>query len=538
MDLKRQDENIELRELQASTDTAPLMNAQDGTHDKQETSILVSQKGAQGGYIRSTITAFGVFLPMVAIYAWLYHSFDVRSGSATLVDDSCSNIRAYNIGIHVVLNVASTLLFGAATFCMQVLCAPTREAVDKAHQQRHWLDVGLQSPRNLYFAGPLRQVLWLVLTSSVIFLHLTFNGVFFVASQTNQYAVALASPAHLTNQSYNCTASNPDQFKQNTTVGDRLDMFANKTGCPISDLLAAYSHNDASFVELPLLDCVERYGQTILTGSGSIVLVGETGNSTNLTWARWPERYLANDETNGRANEWVCHDFISDPTNERCTAQAASHHLSDNQWTVYGHTVQQCFAQPISNSCKLRFNVWMMLAVVIFSGFSVIIILATSICFHRSRFLYTLGDAIVSFLRTPDPDTLDLCMASKKDLSVYERTGIKPGSRHPPSEARRWFQALSTWRWWVVHASYLLLTILFGVCVFFAYHGARGTAFSNEIGATDLESVETVTHEESGSSAFLPTVIVANIPQLAYTLVNFGIGGMLKNMCESVKGSH
>lgn len=55
---------------------------------------------------------------------------------------------------------------------MQRLCAPARDEVDSAHRKRIWMNVGVQSLRNLRMIRKRRAVLFLMLGATSFPLHL------------------------------------------------------------------------------------------------------------------------------------------------------------------------------------------------------------------------------------------------------------------------------------------------------------------------------------------------------------------------------
>ena len=59
-----------------------------------------------------------------------------------LSEGDCGQVKRFNIKFHVVVNILSTLLLGASNLCMQLLAAPTRDEVDRAHRNGYWLDIG------------------------------------------------------------------------------------------------------------------------------------------------------------------------------------------------------------------------------------------------------------------------------------------------------------------------------------------------------------------------------------------------------------
>jgi NADH:ubiquinone oxidoreductase subunit 4 (subunit M) len=92
-------------------------------------------------------------------------------GVVSMYEGSCSWVKNVDTGLHVCINALSTLLLGASNLCMQILAAPTRRELDKAHAKQRWLDIGVPSWRNLRNVGAARQVMWWCLGLSSVPLH-------------------------------------------------------------------------------------------------------------------------------------------------------------------------------------------------------------------------------------------------------------------------------------------------------------------------------------------------------------------------------
>lgn len=92
-------------------------------------------------------------------------------GIGVFAEGDCGNIRAGNIVVHLLINVLSTVLLAGSNFCMQILSAPTRREVDKAHARGKWLDIGVPSVRNWTSVSWTSRTLWLLLGVSSIPLH-------------------------------------------------------------------------------------------------------------------------------------------------------------------------------------------------------------------------------------------------------------------------------------------------------------------------------------------------------------------------------
>jgi hypothetical protein len=91
---------------------------------------------------------------------------------ATMYDGHCRKVRSLSLWLHLLINVLSSLLLGASNYCMQVLCAPTREQVDAAHREKEWMHIGVQSVRNIGTIAGANLLLWTLLALSSLPLHL------------------------------------------------------------------------------------------------------------------------------------------------------------------------------------------------------------------------------------------------------------------------------------------------------------------------------------------------------------------------------
>lgn len=93
-------------------------------------------------------------------------------GVGTIFQGDCGTVRKYDSALHGAINTLSTLLLGASNYCMQILVAPTRQEVDRAHAVRSWLDIGVPSIRNFRGVNWKRGIGWVILALSSSTLHL------------------------------------------------------------------------------------------------------------------------------------------------------------------------------------------------------------------------------------------------------------------------------------------------------------------------------------------------------------------------------
>jgi hypothetical protein len=106
----------------------------------------------------------------LAITIW--GSIASKENQGLLDAGDCDRIKRVNTGIHLLINVFSTVLLGGSNYCMQCLSAPTRKEIDRAHAAGTWLDIGIPSFRNLRYIRRRRVALWFLLGLSSLPLHL------------------------------------------------------------------------------------------------------------------------------------------------------------------------------------------------------------------------------------------------------------------------------------------------------------------------------------------------------------------------------
>lgn len=124
------------------------------------------------GVAASIAVASATLILNISVTAWASTMFGLKGGIGTIHVGPCAPIKHIGLWIHIAINVLSTLLLGASNYCMQCLCSPTRSEVDKAHSESTWLDIGIQSMRNLGKIKKTRAWLWILLSFSSIPLHL------------------------------------------------------------------------------------------------------------------------------------------------------------------------------------------------------------------------------------------------------------------------------------------------------------------------------------------------------------------------------
>jgi hypothetical protein len=100
------------------------------------------------------------------------YKYDAQGGyEGELFRGDCVFAADLDLGLHIAINVLSTMLLSASNLSMQLLLAPTRGMIEKAHKKDTWLDIGIPSVRNFRHVELRKKVLWVILAISSLPLH-------------------------------------------------------------------------------------------------------------------------------------------------------------------------------------------------------------------------------------------------------------------------------------------------------------------------------------------------------------------------------
>ncbi|EHA28141.1 hypothetical protein ASPNIDRAFT_189221, partial [Aspergillus niger ATCC 1015] len=465
------------------------------------------------GVLICTYAAFGILLVNViltivaAAVAVARHDQRTMS-SATIYKGSCDRTKAWTTGLHLLINVLSTIVLGASSYCMQCLTSPSRVDVDRAHGQRVWLDIGVASVRNLAWADWPRRTLWLVLLVTSIPIHL-------------MYAIVLASanfdfdrpPAHYNSSFEEC-------FESNTAMS-----------------MSTFYADLPSFDNLTREECIRRYAMDFPTDLGTLILVTSNLTAANqrLQWIYWGNS-VANDGQIMTSNyDWLCAQF--GVLSSSCTPPKLLSAL--DQWAASPlvpwaeYPVEYCLSRKLTEQCELQFSPAICLAVIVCNVFKVLCMLLTARS-DRTEIFLTVGDAVASFLTQPDPSTERMCLTSRLNLTQgaqpwrsrregYLQIAVKDASRPQARAAlpprQRWMRA--------VHPSQWIMTI--GVYVKPLLCLCHSTTFSAlwqlGFGSATPYTIFSLPHSNVVSMSLL-----ANTPQIAVSIGYFLYNNLLTHM--------
>ena len=391
----------------------------------------------------------------------------VQDGLGTLYDGSCKRTASLTFWVHLAINVLSTLLLGASNYSMQCLSSPTRSEIDKAHSQGIWLDIGVPSLRNLRRLSTTRIILWWLLATSSIPLHLLYNSAVFSTLSTQRFDIYLATSEFLDGAPFNLSTSVMSSSYNSPTL------------TALEGTLQEYSNNHMSLVKLRNKECVAAYTAPIISTYSDVFLISSDLNATSSLLLAYLgadspliQKSLEAMKLDGGSDYqkyedshtfsvilcWItllgCDDagVIANPKNMSFNVSllplenidhALGLELTNNPNPPLSY-IDYCLSKPVAEHCKLQFSVTIMIIVIICNMIKTIAM--TTISWRQDpEPLVTLGDAIASFLYRPDVTTKRNCIAGRTHFEDSRYWGLLL-SRWDPQRLR-WFRAASRRRW-------------------------------------------------------------------------------------------
>jgi hypothetical protein len=140
---------------------------------RRSSTLHLVETGWRFGVNRGALAAFLIFYLNLGVFIWTKEKLEpTENGTGQFYEGNCSTVRRLNTGIHLPLNILSTVLLGCSNYTMQCLSGPTRAESNDAHSRNSWLDIGVRSVGNFKHIHRSRTILWWVLAVSSFPLYL------------------------------------------------------------------------------------------------------------------------------------------------------------------------------------------------------------------------------------------------------------------------------------------------------------------------------------------------------------------------------
>ncbi|KAJ7934369.1 hypothetical protein B0H13DRAFT_1591673 [Mycena leptocephala] len=396
-----------------------------------------------------------VLVANVAGTAWAVVAFPPdRRGIGTFLLGDCTRVARISTALHVLLNVLSTLLLGAGSYCMQLLASPTRREADDAHTRGAALDIGVPSIKNLRHIDWRRVLGWSVIAVTATPLNLFWNSTIFTSLPVVSIPRAVATSDF---------REAGDDWSEIDPLS-HLDWWHLPGGWDTTfDLSPIYSMktNAMNLTRLEPKDCIYESLDPLIS-TRSVLVVGKNLKSAQNNGSSLLDGWMSGWNFLDQGNYWLCAAYDPRETHKACTKQWADS-LGD-EWAVQvgprdsgipNALVDYCLVGDAADNegrCGLHHSTHIMIVVCVCIAVECMLILWTGLHFRKSgkkkrgRTLVTMGDAISDFLEEPDVHIGNTTGHGGYRLSVVEWVECRVS----------WFKAASLRGW-------ALLIVLFAV---------------------------------------------------------------------------
>jgi hypothetical protein len=445
------------------------------------------------------LTVLIAVLTTILLICLMISLFGLGTSSASILrttllfQGNCGASSNYNLWIHLAINIISSGVLASSNFFMQVMVAPTREDVNKAHARGKWVEIGVQSWRNLFHVPARNGIFWVLLAISSVPLHLVFNSCVLESRASTDFVIVVASESF----THGAAWSIPGVAMKKAKYSDNM----NRTVAKIAQAVSGPSSPTAPpWERISVEECIARYDNigTVLTDHRHVVMVvSNNAESSTTGWAAddvlvnpVKDGYLSSKTVNsiwyaeafGRTDEWIReraestsqNKFKSDVLEYIINLDASSRAVRNNgtffREPFQTMKAQYCLSEAFSVPCRLEVENTLLLIVCIICVVKCTLCITIISTSRRRVPLITPGDAIESFITKPDNTTVGMCTFSQNDF-----TNRQPGSnftwvaspRAWKHNSRRSGSAVpgSIWAW-----SYLLIgsslavgTIMFAI---------------------------------------------------------------------------
>ncbi|KAF9697560.1 hypothetical protein EKO04_004018 [Ascochyta lentis] len=330
----------------------------------------------------------------------------------------CAFASRLNLGLHIAINAISTMLLAASNLCMQLLMAPTRSMIDKAHAQQRWLDIGIPGFHNFRHVTLKKRVVWVILALSSLPLHFLYNSVVYKTQPAMLYQAYVVTPEFLTGAAPNATEARQTFYSRANRT-----MYALSAGYHPRMMEMSLQGFPDDFNHCHLTDC--QSANDVIYGQNTIKLSAAECQKPS-TWKRDPA-------------------IIKD-------------------WNIYGWKIDYCLDAQTTNAsrgCAVKYSFPLLLSVCVTGICKFLCIIYTAHVYSAvdddDMPLMNLGDAIQSLLRRTDDATMDRCLQGKaairnKEPKFWLNFNPEPWKPHPS----RWFGSASRKRWYMTAIPFAL----------------------------------------------------------------------------------
>jgi hypothetical protein len=500
-------------------------------------------------------------------------------GSTVFFRGKCSKAEGINLGTHIAITVFAAGVTVSSDRFLNLVLAAQPEDIHKAHTNRRWIEIGVNSWRNLGFAARWRRFCWALLLISSVPLQLLSNAAVFRTYTNTDFQQITVSQSFLEDGPWQIPGIASLEFGEgwisyNQSYHDMVERFQQ------------YSQG-SNWTKLDSVQCQKTYLDATngLQEYRNLIIVIEAGPDPNAkgwtgseVWNNSMPMYYANlsmdtYDPNAVNTLWSLDSLCETYGNENiCSGglgqydslldEPVTSNLSGPwQWeyveATFGFPADVgnfsqaynnitglfCLAEPFTTPCKVEVTNGFLLAVCIClfikSGVSIFILYRT----RNTQPILCLGDMIQLGLQREEANsnTTGLCTYNqdwfRRAKPVRDAEATDDMRPRWVSQPRKWASTPKRWRnavprrvWWATYISIslvlLVVLIILGIA-FEDYSGATGGLHDTGFGDNPHNfQIHLFNNRASGA-------IVANLPQSILTGCYFWFTALYVRMFQA-----
>lgn len=203
-------------------------------------------------------------------------------------------------------------------------------------------------------------------------------------------------------------------------------------------------------VRLENSDCIRAYAPKYQSSNGNLILVTDAGYLNGLEFVERqnmtkPDSYYLG------PSRWICSGITEYNEGSKCSS-FISKVGPGTDWRVQSQNILYCLSEVTPERCKLQYSLPLAIVVMCFNLIKAIVICFVALTSTETPIL-TSGDAIASFLRTPDETTKGKCLLSGRYFGTRDQVSRRYFESQDDRQLKysrkrkRWGLAVSGRRW-------------------------------------------------------------------------------------------
>ena len=321
-----------------------------------------------------------------------------------------------------------------------------------------------------------------------------YNSAVYTSLAANDFLITVVTNNHFEKGAYTNTTIEPiDNFRElslNAATGKKYGEIGYQVDLPdiqlFSSMLEGYNISTGRYKDLKPLECIKAYNTDFVSSRRNLFLITKnSSNTTNNNTVLDMIRISSNDPAPA---SWICTEYGPWKSDWCDTNRPIANLTSGLPWRVGLTTgevvdIARCKSEVTDEKCKVQFSLEIMIIVICCNLVKAYCMITAVVRSHEPT-LVTLGDAVESFLRAPDPTTKGMCFADREFIRGEWKHWWRTRPRKWKQKGlQRWWTSVGRAKW--VTCYFFCLSAIFYLAVALVY----GMQKDGQVWSMDFKSM-------------------------------------------------